>query len=59
MDINEHERLSMFVCLFDGVYRYIVGGAVLLVEETGGTGKNNDLCQVTDNLYHIMLYTSP
>jgi len=25
MDINEHERLSMFVCLLDGVYRYIVG----------------------------------
>jgi hypothetical protein len=33
-------------------------GSVLLVEETGGPGKNNDLCQVTDNLYHIMLYTS-
>jgi hypothetical protein len=30
--------------------------SVLLVEETGGTGETTDLSQVTDTLYHIMLY---
>jgi hypothetical protein len=30
--------------------------SVFLVEETGVSGKNIDLSQVTDKLYHIMLY---
>ena len=30
--------------------------SVLLVEETGVPGKNTDLPQVTENLYHILLY---
>ena len=30
--------------------------SVLLVEETGVPGKNHDLPQATDKLYHIMLY---
>ena len=32
--------------------------SVLLVEETRGHGENNDLSQVTDKLYYIILYTS-
>jgi hypothetical protein len=30
--------------------------SVLLMEETGVPGKTTDLPQVTDNLYHKMLY---
>jgi hypothetical protein len=30
--------------------------SVLLVEETGVPGENTNLSQVTDQLYHIMLY---
>jgi hypothetical protein len=37
----------------------ISGWSVLLVEETGGPGGNHRPVEVTDKLYHIMLYTSP
>jgi hypothetical protein len=33
--------------------------SVLLVEETGDSDKTTDLSQITDKLYHIMLYSSP
>jgi len=34
----------------------ILWRSVLLVEETGGPGENRQAAQVTDKLYHIMLY---
>ena len=50
--------LSVFVCLmvFNATFNnisFISWRSVLLMEET------NDLLQVTDKLYHIMLYTLP
>jgi hypothetical protein len=32
--------------------------SVVLVKETGEPGENHALSQVTDKLYHIMLYTN-
>ena len=38
------------------IFQLYHGGQFYLVEETGVSGENNDLSQVTDKLYHIMLY---
>jgi hypothetical protein len=45
--------------LFDATFKnisVISWRSLLLVEETGIPGENHDLQQVTDRLYHIMLY---
>jgi len=56
--------ICLFVCLvmFNATFNHISiisWRSVLLVEETGGAGENHQLSQVTDKLYHIMLYISP
>ena len=56
--------MLLFCCLvvFNATYNnisVISGWSVLLVEETGGPGGNHRPVEVTDKLYHIMLYTSP
>ena len=38
------------------IFQLYRGGQVLLVEETGVPGETTILLQVTDKLYHIMLY---
>ena len=54
----------MFVCLMAvnatlNNISVISWWSVLLMEETIGPRETTDLSQVTDKLYHIMLYTSP
>ena len=45
----------MFNATFNNISA-ILWRPVLLVEETEVTGDSHDLMQVTDKLYHIMLY---
>ena len=50
-------RVVVFNATFDNIsVTTISWRSVLLVGETGAPGKNHGLPQVTDKLYHIMLY---
>jgi hypothetical protein len=41
---------------FSALFQLYLGGQFYLMEGTGVPGKKTDLSQVTDTLYHIMLY---
>ena len=51
-------RVMVFNTTFNNIL-VILWRSVLLVKETRGTGKTTNLSQVTDKLYHVMVYSSP
>ena len=52
-----HRRLELWWLMpLTTIYSVISWQSVLLVEETGVPGETTDMSEVTDKLYHIMLY---
>ena len=47
---------TVFNATFSNILNVFYRGGKLIVEETGAPGKTADLSQVTDKLYHIILY---
>jgi len=50
------KRNMAWFMVFNAILNNISWQSVLLVEETGVPRENINLSQVTDKLYHIMLY---
>jgi hypothetical protein len=54
---NQFAGVVVFIAIFNNIsVTCISWWSILLVEKSGIPGENIDLPQVTDNLYHIMLY---
>ena len=57
--MKDKSRVWVRVIVFNATFNnisVILWRSVLLVKETGVSGETTDLSQVTDKLYHIMLY---
>ena len=53
--LDQIHRCRVMVIVFNATFNNISVISVLLMEETGVTGKNTDLPQVTDKLYQIIM----
>ena len=53
--LDQIHRCRVMVIVFNATFNNISVISVLLMEETGVTGKNTDQPQVTDKLYQIIM----